>query len=126
MATCRSERVLIKIERLPVEEFHRLRFIDDGFTPDAEQSIAVVAKSDEKIIGRVFAVAPIHAEGIYIEPPWRGGTLFKDMMQALEIECKAVGVTRMYAYAVKPEIAHYLEHRIGYSKLPWQVFTKDI
>lgn len=117
---------MIQIERLPKEEFEALKTVADGFCPDADKSVAVVARNDGRIIGRCFLLAPAHVEGIYIERAWRGGSLFKDMMAAMEIEARAEGITKLFAYAVEPSIGEYIDRRCGYLQLPWKVFSKEL
>lgn len=116
----------IEIQRLHPSEFDLLREVDDGFTPDAEHSIAMVARNDSQIIGRLFAVAPVHVEGIFVEPRYRGGTLFKDMMNAMELELKSENIKKVFAYAVRPEVGHYIEHRCGYKPLAWRVYEREL
>ena len=126
LATRGAEFLLIEISRLHPSEFDLLKTVDDGYAPSPVNSIALVARNSSRIVGRLFAMAPFHAEGIFIEPEYRGGPLFKDMMNRLEIECRAEGLTRLFAYAVKPEIGSYIERRCGYSQLPWHVYTKEL
>jgi hypothetical protein len=117
---------MINIRRLHASEFDLLRSVDDGFTPDPDSSIAMVAQNGSRIIGRIFLVAPSHAEGIYISEEYRGGSLFKQMMEALEIEARSEGILKMFAYAVRPEIEHYVVRRCGYERLPWAVLSKEL
>lgn len=117
---------MIKIRRLHASEFDLLKDVDDGFTPDPTASIAMVAQNSSRIISRVFMVAPSHAEGIFVESSYRGGSLFKQMMQALEIEARSEGIKKMFAYSVRPEIEHYIVRKCGYVKLPWVVLSKEL
>lgn len=116
----------IDIRRLHPTEYDLLRQIDDGFVPDPDDSKVIVGESGGKVVSRLFAMRPWHVEGIYIEPAWRGGPLFKNMMNAMEIECRAEGLSRLFAYSVRPEIGHYIQHRCGYHLTPWSVYMKDI
>jgi hypothetical protein len=117
---------MIVVERLNPSEWDLLKSVDDGFTPNVDHSIAVVARNESQIIGRLFAVAPIHVEGVFVEPRYRGGTLFKDMMSAMELELKAEKVNKVFAYSVRPEIGHYIEQRCGYSPLAWKIYSKEL
>lgn len=121
-----GDSILIEIRRLHPSEFDLLKGYADGFCPDSEHSIAIVGQSGDKIVSRLFAVAPVHVEGIHIDTPWRGGTLFKDMMSAMEIELRAENVKKVFAYAVKPEIGHYIEKRCGYKPLEWKVYERTL
>jgi GNAT superfamily N-acetyltransferase len=118
--------ILIDIRRLRPFEFGTLKDVNDGFIPDASRSIVLVAQSAGGIVGRIFMVAPSHAEGIWIDERYRGGTLFKEMMEALEHEAKLEGITKMFAYAVHSGIEHYIVRRCGYEKLPWTVLMKEL
>lgn len=117
---------MIDIRRLHASEFDLLKEIDDGFMPDPSKSIAMVAQSGSRLVGRIFLVAPSHAEGIWIDGRYRGGELFKRMMEALELEARSEGISKMFAYSVKPEIEHYIARRCGYLKLPWTVLAKEL
>jgi hypothetical protein len=117
---------MIDIRRLHASEFDILGGIDDGFTPDPEKSIAMVASRGSKIIGRLFVLAPAHLEGIHIEPEYRGGSLFKDMITAIELEAKSEGLSKLFAYSVRPEISHYLQKRCDYSVLPWTILSRGL
>lgn len=117
---------MIDIRRLHASEFDLLKGIDDGFTPDPEKSIAMVASNGSRLVSRVFMVAPSHAEGIFIDEAYRGGPLFKQMMNALEIEARSEGISKLFAYSVRPEIAHYLEKKCDYLTLPWTVLAKEL
>lgn len=117
---------MIEIARLHPSEFDLLKAVDDGFTPDPGHAIAMVARNDSQIIGRLFAVAPVHVEGIFVEPRYRGGVLFKDMMTAMELELRSEKVSKVFAYSVRPEIGHYIEQRCGYKPLAWKLYEKEI
>ena len=95
--------------------------------PSPDKSVAIVARADGKrIVGRLFIVAPAHCEGIFVEPAFRGGPLFKDMMRAAEVEAKVEGLSKLFAYSVRPEIGHYIQQRCGYTELSWKVFEKEL
>jgi hypothetical protein len=117
---------MIEIRRLHASEFDLLKEVDDGFTPDPEKSIAMVAANGSRLVSRLFVLAPSHVEGIWIEPDLRGGDLFKRMMDAVEIEARSEGIKKMLAYSVRPEIGHYIEKRCKYVKQPWSVYAKEL
>jgi N-acetylglutamate synthase-like GNAT family acetyltransferase len=117
---------MIDIRRLHASEFDLLKEVDDGFTPDPDKSIAMVAQNGSRIIARIFLVAPSHAEGIWIDSDYRGSKLGEQIVAALEIEARAEGITKMFAYAVKPEMEHYISRRCGYTRLPWVVLQKEL
>lgn len=106
-------------------EYEKLMTVDDGYTPDPNRSIAVVAENGHHIIGRIFLIAPAHCEGIFVEPAWRGGPVMKRLVDAIEIEARAEGISRVYAYAVNEEMEGYIS-RLGYTKVPMTVWKKDL
>ena len=117
---------MIDIRRLHASEFDLLRSVDDGFTPDPERSIAMVAQNGSRIVGRIFLVAPSHAEGIWIERDYRGSSLGKQIVEALELEARSEGITKMFAYATRLEMEHYISRCCGYERLPWVVLQKEL
>jgi hypothetical protein len=116
----------IEIRRLHPSEFDLLKGVDDGFMPDPARSIALVAQNTTRILGRLFLMAPSHVEGIWLDPDWRGSNLFRDMMNAMELEARSEGISKLFAYSTRPEICHYLERRCDYAKLPWTVLAKEL
>jgi hypothetical protein len=117
---------VIEIARLYPSEFDVLKDVDDGFVPNPDRSIAIVARNDQRILGRLFLMAPAHCEGIWIDPKWRGSNLFRDMMNAMEVEAKAEGLSKLFAYSIRPEIGHYIERRCNYLPLNWRVYEKEL
>ena len=117
---------MIEIARLHPSEFDLLKEVDDGFTPNPERSVAIAGRNKERIVSRLFVMAPAHVEGIFVDPMYRGGDLFKRMMDAAEIEARAEGLQKLFAYSVRPEIGHYIERRCGYTKQPWVVYSKEL
>ena len=115
----------ISIRRLKPVEYEKLLSVGDGYTPDPNRSVTVVAENGHHIIGRIFLVAPAHVEAVYIEPPWRNGPTFKSLVDAIEIEARAEGISRVLAYAKDNEMADYIS-RLGYEKLPVTVYKKDL
>lgn len=99
--------------------------MDDGYIPDPERSIAVVARNESGIIGRIFIVAPAHVEGVFIQQHWRGGPLLKQLVQAAELEAKCEGIGQLMVYAKDEQMASYIE-RLGYRKTPYTVWEKKL
>jgi|ERR1700684_324769 len=111
--------------RLKPVEYEKLLNVDDGFAPDPNHSVAIVAENGHHIIGRIFLVAPAHVEGLFVEPTWRNGLVMKQLVDAVEIEARAEGISRVLVYAKDSEMADYIE-RLGYTKLPVTVYKKDL
>ena len=116
---------MLDIERLKPEEFPLLQTFADGYTPDPNKSIVVVARNDKGIVGRIFLLAPAHVEGVFIQKAWRNGPLLKRMVDAVELEAKAEGIRDLIAYADGPEMEDYI-NRLGYMKLPVSVWSKQL
>lgn len=116
---------MVKIERLTPRDFHLLKNIGDGFTPDSQRSVAIVALHDDGIIGRLFIVSPAHVEGAFVEKPWRNTPVFPMLMKRAELEAHKEGITQLLAFAKDEVIADYVE-RLHYKKLPLTVWSKQL
>ena len=53
---------MIEVMRLHPSEWDLLKDGGEGFLPNPDHSIAVVARNDSKIIGRTFLVPLVHLE----------------------------------------------------------------
>ena len=121
----------IDVRRLKPVEFEKLLSVDDGYCPDPNRSIAMVAENGHHIIGRLFLIAPAHVEGVYIQEPWRGGSIFKEMMDAMEIEARAEKINRLIAYATSTGMEQYISRKCGYKRsivngFPVTVWQKEL
>lgn len=116
---------MIEIRRLHPSEYDLLKTFGDGYCPDPEHSVAVVAENAGRIIGRIFLVSPVHCEGIFVEHPWRNSPVFKRLVDAIELEARAEGIKSLHAYAINEQMADYIA-RLGYTKMPLTVFGKEI
>lgn len=108
------------IRRLKSEEYPLLKNVADGFVPDPENSIAIVAEDDGEIVGRMLLVALPHIEGTWIDPRRRKGSLLAKMFRQMESEAP---VPRLFAFTPTGTISGYIE-RLGYSKLDVEVHEK--
>jgi hypothetical protein len=103
-----------------------LSHIHDGFMPDPQNAIAVVAQADSReLVGRVFIVAPAHVEGIYIRREYRDKTLMQRLVKEAEIQAKLCGLTQLLAFGKDEEMTDYI-NRLGYVKQPWTVSIKEL
>ena len=116
---------MITVERLPKQEFGSLRKIEEGFVPNADESIVVVAKDGEKIVGRMFLISVAHVEGTWIDAEARNGTIAARMMREMEKQAAGAGLRTIFAYAEDEKVGEYIE-RLGYSKVPLAVFRKEL
>lgn len=114
---------MIEIRKLNPSEFGVLNHFADGYVPNPQHSIALVADNEHHIIGRIFLVAPIHIEGIHIDPPWRNGIVMKQLVDAVEIEARAEGVSKLFCFAKDDQMANYIE-RLGYKPSQLTVYEK--
>jgi hypothetical protein len=117
---------LVNIDRLAPKDFHLLKNIGDGFMPDPQRSVAIVALHEPAgIVGRLFIVSPAHVEGAFVEKPWRNTPVFPMLMKRAEIEAYKEGLKQLLAFAKDEQIADYVE-RLNYKKLPLTVWSKQL
>jgi N-acetylglutamate synthase-like GNAT family acetyltransferase len=114
---------VIEIRKLNPSEFGLLESVDDGYSPNPQHSIAVVAHNQHHIVGRIFLVAPTHIEGVFVERPWRNGTVMKRLVDAIEMEARAEGITKVFCFAKDDQMADYIE-RLGYKLSQLTVYEK--
>jgi N-acetylglutamate synthase-like GNAT family acetyltransferase len=115
---------MIEVRKLEKTEFVQLAKIEEGFCPDPEKSIVVVALNDNRIIGRLFLLAPTHIEGAWVHERFRGETVLKRMVDCLEHEARSAGVGKLLAYGTV-DTDDYLQ-RLGFSLKPLTVWEKNI
>lgn len=115
----------MKIRVLPASEFDRLKELGDGAAPDSTRSVVIVAEQGEKLVGRIFLVAPTHLEGPFIIPELRGTTLLSRLVEESEKVATNMGITWMFAYAASRKLEEYLD-RLGYDKSPLTVWSKEL
>jgi GNAT superfamily N-acetyltransferase len=113
------------VRRLKPVEYEKLLSVDDGYTPDPNRSVAVVAENGHHIMGRIFLMAPAHVEGVFVEPAWRDKGVMRQLVDAIEIEARAEGIHKVLAYAKDSDMAGRIE-AMGYKKLPWTVWAKEL
>lgn len=116
---------MITIERLPAEEYEVLMTIEEGFVPNPETSIAVVAKDDGVIIGRMMLVGVAHVEGAWINDRYRSGAVLERMTKEIEKQAREANIKTVFAYSQTHEMDGYIE-RLGYERSPLRVFRKDL
>jgi N-acetylglutamate synthase-like GNAT family acetyltransferase len=117
---------MLDIHRLEPSEFHLLKKIGDGFTPDPKRSVAIVARNDVVgIIGRIFLVSPAHVEGVFVDKPWRNTTVLNMLVKRAELEAFKEGLTQLLVFAKDAQMADYIK-RLGYKELPLTVWSKEL
>lgn len=114
---------MIEIRELPSQEFDRLKDFADGFCPNADHSVALVAEDDKNLIGRIFLISPVHIEGPHVEPDYRGSTVFKRLVVAAEEKARAEGINKVFCFAKDDQMADYIE-RLGYKPSQLTVYEK--
>lgn len=115
----------VQIHKLEAAEYPVLCQMDDGFKPDPQTSIALVAKQDGEFVGRIFLLAPVHLEGPWVRPDKRGGMVGKRLVDKAEEEARAIGVTKLFAFGSSEDLEDYL-HRLGFKKQPLTVWAKEL
>lgn len=126
METWYIEHILmIAIQKLSAKNYSVLAGVADGFQPDPNTSVALLAAVDNEIVGRIFLLAPTHIEGPWIRADHRNGILAKRLVDSAAKEAKECGITKLFAYGVDETIECYLE-RLGFEKLRMTVWSKEI
>ncbi len=116
---------MITIERLSEKDFDSLLAIQEGFKPDPKNSIAVVAKVDGEIIGRLMLLPVAHVEGAWVHQRFRNGTILERMTRMIEGQAILSGISTVFVYSQSEEMDGYIE-RLGYHLSPLRVFRKDL
>ena len=94
-------------------------------TTKTESCVTVIAVDQDQTVGRVFMVAPTHVEGIWIDPNYRNAHVMKRLVDRVEDEARLLKISRVFAYATDETMESYIE-RLGYTKLDWTVWQKDL
>jgi N-acetylglutamate synthase-like GNAT family acetyltransferase len=115
----------IEILRLPETDFNQLETICEGYVPDPSKSIAVVAKQNGQIVGRMMLIAVAHVEAAWVHEDLRNGTILERMVKEIEKQAKQVGISTVFAYSETTEMDGYIA-RLGYEKSPLRVFRKEL
>ena len=116
---------MIEVTRLNPSEWDLLKEGGEGFVPDPDHSIAVVARNDTTIIGRSFLIPLVHVEGTFVEAPWRNGAVLKQLMDGLEVEARAEGLKKLFAYSKTNLVDSYLE-RLKYKREAMKLYGKEL
>jgi N-acetylglutamate synthase-like GNAT family acetyltransferase len=87
------------------------------------REMKILAQHEGKTIGTISLVAPIHIEGIFIEPEHRGNGVMKKLVREAEHEALNLNVEKVFAFAINAEMENYIE-RLGYRKHNWTVWEK--
>lgn len=114
-----------EIQKLEAMDYEILTTIEEGFRPDPLKSVALIATSNQKIVGRMFLVSPWHIEGTWIHPSFRGGTLLLRLIKRMEEEARKLGLKQVFSYAEDPVVELYLV-RLGYVRTQLTIWSKDI
>ena len=116
---------MITVERLPAEEYDELLELEEGFKPDPEKSITVVAKNDGVIIGRMMLLNLAHVEAAWVNEDYRSGSLLQRMTKMIEEEARKLGIATVFVYSETHEMDDYIQ-RLGYERSPLRVFRKEL
>ena len=116
---------MITVERLPVDEYDSLLSIEEGYVPDPEHSIAVVAKDGGEIIGRMMLLSVAHVEAAWINKRFRSGSILERMTKEIEDQARAAGIKTVFVYSETHDMDDYIQ-RLGYERSPLRVFRKEL
>ena len=115
----------MNIYRLEFREYPELLKIADGIAPDPASSVAIVARDENGPAGRIFLIAPVHVEGIWVREDLRGNGLWRELVDRAEYEAKKLNLKTLCAYGVSEEMNHLIE-RCGYERTPLVVWRKEL
>ena len=119
----------MQLRRLSSTEYYEvLPKLHEGFCPDPNISIAIVAEMCDQIVGRIFLLSPVHIEGPWIRETERSKTLGHGLSIALikeaENEAKKLGITKLFAYGTEETEAAL--QRLGFNLSRMSVWEKWI
>src|SRR5208337_3486664 len=116
----------MKIQKLRTNAYDVLDSVHDGFKPNPKESVVLVATNDNgEVIGRTFLLAPAHVEGVWVREDQRKQGIFTEMVARIEAEAKSIGIQKLFAYGANEYMDRQIE-RIGYTKQPLTVWTKEL
>lgn len=115
----------MKIATLLASEFPLLKEVADGIVPDPKNTLALVALDGQKIVGRMFLMAPAHIEGTWIDSAHRNGLIAARLLKRMEQESAKAGITNLFAYSQDDAVSDYLK-RMGYEQTKAIVFRKEL
>lgn len=87
--------------------------------------LSLVSECNGEKVGEIFVLSVPHIEGIWVKPELRGTTLGARLHQKAVERLKAMGASKVFAFASSDEIEDYTK-RLGYKKLDWAVMEKEI
>lgn len=116
---------MITVERLPVEEYDELLSVEEGYRPDPEKSITIVARHEGQIVGRMMIINLAHVEAAWVNERFRSGALLERMTKEIENQAREVGIKTVFVYSETYEMDDYIA-RLGYERSPLRVFRKDL
>lgn len=124
METSCAEHVL-EIRRLEPSEYSAIEKVQEGYKPDPDHSVVIVAIRDGEIVGRTMLVRPFHIEGTWVDERFRKGTVGYRLIRKLESEARSMGLKVSCAYVDQPNLEDYMQ-RLGYTKSPMTLWTKEL
>lgn len=88
---------------------------------------AIIAVEDEKVVGFTAWLFLPHIEGTFVVPEKRHTSLGFRLVRNMEQLLAARNISHSFAYAYdrQPEVSDYLE-RLGYEKIPVSVWIKPL
>lgn len=103
------------------------RKIDPDKVQWPDDTIAVFAIDDGKVVGRSTIIQLPHIEGTWVDEAHRGSTLAFRLVQKVESILEKAHKTSAFAFIheTQPEIAGYMERR-EYKRMPLIVYQKEL
>lgn len=122
------ERSSVTCRRIPPEEWHRLREVyeSNGMPlPPAERNSGVIAEVDGQIVGHQGLHTLLHAGPLWVAPEWRGRGVSDGMNFEIERIVREMGASAYFMFPSNAQSENAVR-RFGLSKLPWQVFVREV
>lgn len=115
----------MRIEVLDGKDFGLLAKVGDGYSPDPRFSKAIVGRDGEEIVARVFLLAPVHVEGLWVREDKRNGLLLGRMADIAYETARKLGLSSILAFGMNATMDGYL-NRLGFKRLEWSVWSREV
>ncbi len=101
---------------------------EPGNIPWPEDSLGVGAFDQEgKCVGRMVMINLPHLEGAWVADDRKGTTLAFRLLNGLEDVLRTLGRTHLFTFIPSADMnLKQMAERIGFKRLPWDIYLKEI
>jgi hypothetical protein len=112
---------------LPKHLHHIAMFPDDPQVMPQEFLIIAAFSETGELLGRTMFVSLPHIEGTRVRDDMQGSRIAYNLVKLMEKEIQRAGRTHAWAFVQEgdKDISNYMD-RLGYEKLPLEVWVKDM